>query len=61
MERAHFSLHRLRSGVASTAANTGVNDRLFKNHGRWRSESAKDRYADDNIEALLTVSRMLGL
>ena len=61
MERGEFSLHSLRSGGVSTAANAGVNDRLFKSHGRWRSESAKDSYVDDNIEALLTVSRMLGL
>ena len=49
------------SGGASAAANAGVNDRLFKNHGRRRSESAKDGYIEDNIETLLTVSRMLGL
>ena len=61
MEREEFSFHSLRSGGASAAANAGVNDRLFKIHGRWRSESAKDGYIDDNIEALLTVSRILGL
>ena len=61
MKREEFSLHSLRSGGASTAANAGVNDRLFESHGRWRSESAKDGYVDDNIEALLSVSGMLGL
>ena len=39
----------------------GVNDRLFKSHERWRSESAKDGYVDEDIDALLTVSSMLGL
>lgn len=34
--------HSLRSGVASAAANNNVKDRLFKRHGRWISESAKD-------------------
>ena len=34
MEREEFSLHSLRSGGASIAANAGVNDRLFKSHGR---------------------------
>ena len=29
-----FGLHSLRSGGASAAANLGVNDRLFKEHGR---------------------------
>ena len=56
-----FSLHSLRSGCASAIANAGVNDRLFKSHGRRRSERAKDGYIDDNIEAMLTVSRTLGL
>ena len=37
-----FGLHSLRSGGASVAANHGVPDRLFKRHGRWRSENAKD-------------------
>ena len=39
----------------------GVNDRLFKSHGRWHSESVKDGYIDDKIEVLLTVSRILCL
>ena len=33
IEREEFSLHRLRSGGTSAAANAGVDDRLFKNHG----------------------------
>ena len=61
MEREDFSLHSLRSGGASASANAGVNNRLFKSHGRWHSESAKDGYVENNIEALLTVSGMLGL
>ena len=32
-----FGLHSLRSGGASAAANFGVNDRLLKKHGRWKS------------------------
>ena len=42
MEKADFSLHNLRSGDASAAANAGVNDRLFKCHGRSSPENAKD-------------------
>ena len=61
MEREEFLLHSLGSGGSSVATNAGVNDRLFKSHGRWRSENAKDGYVDANIEALLTVSRMLSL
>ena len=37
-----FGLHSLRSGGASAAANLGVNDRLFKKHGRWKSDKVKD-------------------
>ena len=37
-------LHSLRSGGATAAASHGIPDRLFKGHGRWLSESAKDRY-----------------
>ena len=56
-----FSLHSLRSGGASAAGNAEVNDWLFRSHEQWRSESAKDGYVNANIEALLTVSGMLGL
>ena len=34
--------HSLRSGGATAATNAGVPDQLFKRHGRWASESAKD-------------------
>lgn len=42
LDSSKFCLHSLRSGGASQAANAGVPDRLFKAHGRWRSETAKD-------------------
>lgn len=54
-----FGLHSLRSGGATAAANAGVNDRLFKRHGRWKSETAKDGYVKDNLESLLLVSQSL--
>lgn len=56
-----FGLHSLRAGGASAAANAGVPDRLFKRHGRWRSETAKDGYVKDSREALMSVSRSLEL
>ena len=56
-----FGLHSLRAGGATAAANAGVPDRLFKRHGRWRSEIAKDGYVKDNQEALMSVSRSLEL
>ena len=45
-----FGLHSLRAGGATAAANADVPDRLFKRHGRWKSENAKDGYVDDSVE-----------
>ena len=56
-----FGLHSLRSGGASAAANLGVNDRLFKKHGRWKSDKVKDSYVHEDIESKLSVSRNLGI
>ena len=56
-----FGLHSMRSGGASAAANNGINDRLFKAHGRWKSENAKDMYVKDSIDRKLSVSLGLGL
>ena len=35
IQEREFSLHSLRSGGASVAANAGVNVRLFKSDGYW--------------------------
>ena len=56
-----FSLHSLRAGGATTAANAKVSDQLFKRHGRWKSENAKDGYVKDSVESRLEVSKSLGL
>ena len=56
-----FSTHSLRAGGASAAANAGVQDRLFQRHGRWKSVSAKNGYADDSLGSRLTVSKMLDI
>ena len=56
-----FGLHSLRSGGATAAANAGVADRLFKRHGRWRSETAKDGYVKDSVASLLSVKRSIDL
>ena len=44
LDKKDFGLHSLRAGGASAAANAHVSDRLFKRHGRWKSEKAKDGY-----------------
>ena len=56
-----FGLHSLGSGGATTAANAGILDRLFKKHGRWRSEKAKDGYIKHSIKSLLYVSSKLSI
>ena len=56
-----FGLHSLRAGGATAAAKAGVPDRLFKCHGRWKSETAKDGYVEDSVENRLAVSRNIGL
>lgn len=57
----NFGLHSLRAGGATAAANAKVPDRLFKRHGRWKSENAKDGYVKDHLQSRLEVSRSLGL
>ena len=47
-----YGLHSLRSGGASLAPYNGVSDI----HGRWKSDRAKDRYIEDILESLLSLS-----
>ena len=61
MDTKRLGLHSLRAGGATAAANAGIQDRLFKRHGRWRSETAKDGYIRESQEDLLSVSRSLGI
>jgi len=56
-----FGLHSLRADGATKAANAGVPDRLFKRHGHWKSENAKDGYIDDSVEHRLSVTKQLSL
>ena len=56
-----YGFHSLRSGGATSAANNGIKDRLFKRHGRWKSENAKDGYIKDSLNERLVVSQSLGL
>ena len=56
-----FGTHSLRAGGATAAANRGLPDRIFKAHGRWRSEDSKDRYIKDSIHNKLKVTLNLGL
>lgn len=55
------SLHRLRSGGATAAAAAGVNERVFKMHGRWKSDKAKDGYVKAKNCDTLSVLKNLGI
>lgn len=61
LKKCNFGLHSLRSGGATAAANAGISDRLFKKHGRWKSENAKDGYIRENIVHQLSVSMNIGI
>lgn len=54
LEKSKFGVHSLRSGGATSAAAAGVCDRLFKKHGRWRSDRAKDGYVKENLSEKLS-------
>ncbi|KAH3702743.1 hypothetical protein DPMN_077769 [Dreissena polymorpha] len=41
------------AGGATAAANNGIPDRLFKRHGRWLSETAKDGYVKSSVDERL--------
>ena len=56
-----FGLHSFRAGGASAAARAGVPDRLFKQHGRWKSDKAKDGYVEDSVENRLSVTKNIGI
>ncbi|MEW8548151.1 MAG: tyrosine-type recombinase/integrase [Candidatus Thiodiazotropha sp.] len=56
-----LGLHSMRAGGATEAANSGVNDRCWKRHGRWKSDRSKDGYVADSLECRLMVSKQLNL
>lgn len=56
-----FCLHSLRSGGATAAANNSVPDMLIKEHGRWRTDIAKEGYIKDNINTQAYISPKLGI
>ena len=61
LDQSKFGLHSPRSGGATDAAEAGIEDRLFKIHGRWKGEKAKDSYLKESIDKRLSVSKHIGL
>ena len=56
-----IGLHSLRIGGALAALNSGVPDHVIKNHGRWKSDSAKDLYCRENLRRQLLATSRIGL
>ena len=54
-----FWLPSLRAGGATAAASARVADHLFKCHGHWKLESAKDGYLKDSQDVLMSVSTIV--
>lgn len=57
----NIGLHSLRASGATAAARANVADRVWKRHGRWKGERAKDGYVEDSLEERLSVSQALQL
>ena len=55
----NYGIHSLRWGGISLVAHNGVSDRLFKWHGRRKSDEDKVGYIEDSLESLLSVSKNL--
>ena len=60
-EKPKYTLHGLRAGGASEAANNGVDGRSISKHGRWKTEKARNSYILDSTESRLQISRSLGI
>ena len=56
-----FGVHSLRSGRATAAAGAGVEDRLFTQHGRWKTDCTKDGYIKPSVADKLKVTLNIGL
>ena len=56
-----YGTHSFRSRGASAVANSGVPDRVFQKHGRWKSATTKNGYVEDSTDIKLSVSKSLGL
>lgn len=61
LDKTKYGLHSLRSGGATAAASANIEDRIFKKHGRWKSDRAKDGYVKENIQERLSVTKNLGI
>jgi hypothetical protein len=61
LDKIKFGLHSLWSSGATAAAAAGIDDILFKKHGHWKIDKAKDGYVKENIDVPLSVTKNLGI
>ena len=54
-----FGLHSLRAGGATLAANSGVSDRLWMEHGGWRSFRSAVGYVKTSSEVKASVTKAI--
>lgn len=54
-----FGLHSLRSGGATLAANQGISERLWMEHGGWRSQRSAFGYVKTSVEAKACVTKAM--
>ena len=54
-----FGLHCLRAGGATLAANSGVSDRLWMEHGGWRSFRSAVGYVKTSSEVKASVTKAM--
>ncbi|VDH99100.1 Hypothetical predicted protein [Mytilus galloprovincialis] len=53
----NIGLYSLRAGGATAAANSDENERCWKRHGRWISDTAKDGHVADSLDHRLQVTK----
>lgn len=59
LNSSNYGLHSFRIGGATETAIAGVNDRIIKKHGRWKTNKAKDLYVRESVDAMLGVSKAI--
>ena len=59
-DNSNYSLHSLRAGGVTLAAASGVADKMYKAHGRWKS-NAVEAYVQETTSNKLSVTKALDL
>ena len=60
LEKENIGWHSFRSGAASACSNKGLNLKMIKQQGGWKTDSAMHMYLDHDVENRLKVSKCLG-